>query len=169
MGLAKSKRPILSPKGLQIGTGGSTFTGQIVLSGSSAGLSLNASTYGVTAAAQTLSAHGVSFITVGSSGAGRDFILPVPPRRGALKYIFVSNDSTSVDTVIHTNATANTFWGTTNNTAALAAASTGSPGGTPAGTVGLVLVGASTSQWAVMPNSTFNWDFTATTGSTATP
>jgi hypothetical protein len=168
MGLDKFRRPILAPKGLQIGPSGSTFLGPVVLSGSSACLTLNAATYGVTAAAQTLSAKtAVDFITIATSGAGRDFILPAPVR-GRVKHIFVDNQSTSVDTVIHTNATATVFWGTTYNTASLAAASTGSPGGTAAGTVALHLIGASTSQWAVTAGSTFNWDFAASTGSTAT-
>lgn len=120
----------------------------------------------VSTALQNISEAGVTFITVASSGAGRDFRLPQPSAAGLLKFIFVVNDSTSVDTRILTNTTANTFWGTTYNEAALAAASTGSPGGTPAGTVMLGLVSASTTQWAVFPGSTFNWDFAGSTGST---
>lgn len=168
MGLNKSKRPGLFARGLQVGPENSTFTGEIILSGSSAGLTLTAATYAVTAAAQTLTPNRVDFITVGSSGSGRDFILPVPSRRGQVKMIFIDNQSTSVDTVIHTNATANTFWGTTYNTCALSAASTGNPGGVPGGAPALMLVGASTTQWALLPGTTFNWDLSASTGSTAT-
>lgn len=168
MGLNKSKRPILAPKGLQIGPGGSTFTGPVVLSGSSSYLTLSNSTVSVTAAAQTLGNRSVDFLTVTSSGSGRDFILPAPQKKGQTKLIFVDNQTTSVDTTIFTNATANTFWGTTYNQVTHSAASTGSPGGTPAGTASLILVAASTTQWAATVGSTFNWDFAASTGSTAT-
>lgn len=166
MGFHKTKRPLLSPKGGQIGPGGTTFTGKIVLSGTSGNLVLSAATASVAVADITLSAAAVQFVTVGTSGSGREVILPAPKQRGDVRYVFVDNQTTSVNTNIHTNATANTFWGTTYNTIATAAASTGSPGGTPAGTPGFTLIGASTSQWALFLGSTFNWDLSATTGST---
>lgn len=117
--------------------------------------------------AQTLSDRGVSFLTLGSSNISGDVILPSPPYTGAIKYIFLQNTSTSIEGSIYTDATANTFWGTTWNTVNVSAASTGSPGGTPGGSPALCLVGASTTQWAVLPGTTFNWDFAQTTGSTA--
>ena len=169
MGLEKFTRPVLSKKGLQVGTGGSTFTGRVILSSSNSGLTLDAATRSVAAADITLAAASVTFLTVGTSGSGREVILPAPRARGEVRYVFVDNQSTSVDTNIHTNATANTFWGTTYNTIAHAAASTGSPGGTPAGTPSFTLIGASTSRWALVLGSTFNWDLSASTGSTSIP
>jgi hypothetical protein len=166
MGLAKFKRPVLLPKGLQAGVGGSTFTGKVVLSGSSARLVVSNTTQAVAAADATLSGHTAQFITVGTSGSGRELIIPAPSAKGEVKYLFFDNQTTSVDTRIHTNATANTFWGTTYNTASMAAASTGSPGGTPGGTMSLTLVAASTTQWALITGTTFNWDLSASTGST---
>ena len=166
MGFQKFKRPVLIPKGMQVGVGDSTFTGEVILSGSSAGLTLNSATASVAATDITLSAAAVQFVTVGTSGSGREVILPAPRRRGDLRYVFFDNQTTSVDTRVHTATTASVFWGTTYNTLSMAAASTGSPGGTPGGTVGLVLVGASTSQWALMVGTTFNWDLSGSTGST---
>ncbi len=116
---------------------------------------------------QTLSADGISFVTYGTSGITNDLILPAPPKAGAIKHILVINNTTSVELNINTATTdaGDVFWGTTWNTATISAASTGSPGGTPAGTVALMLIAHSTSQWAIVPGSSFNWDFTATTGS----
>lgn len=170
MGLEKIKRPLLLKNGLQTGpSGGSTFTAGVVLSGSSSFLTLPVTTYGVTAAAQTLSAKGCAdFIVMATSGSGRDFILPNPTQRGRVKFIFIDNQTTSVDTVIHTAATATVFWGTTFNTAAVSAASTGGPGGVTGGACALALIAASTTQWALLPGTTFSWDLSATTGSTAT-
>ena len=167
MGLEKFRRPALLPKGLQVGTGGSTFTGRVVLSSSNSGLTLDAATRSVAAADITLATASVTFLTVGTSGSGREVLLPVPRARGEVRYVFVDNLTTSVDTRIHTNATANTFWGTTYNTIAISPASTGSPGGVPAGTPSFTLVGASTSQWALILGSTFNWDLSGSTGSTS--
>lgn len=131
-------------------------------------LRLPTETITTTTVAQTMSADGVSFITYGTSGKPSDVIIPVPPFAGAVKYVFVQNNTTSVELNLNTNATANTFWGTTFNTAVVSAASTGSPGGTPGGTVALTLIGASTTQWALVAGTTFNWDLSASTGSTAT-
>lgn len=163
MGYQWSRRALHTP-GIEA-SGNSTFTGNVVLG---ADLVLPVESVTSSTALQTLSDHGVSFVTVASSGAGRDFKLPAPPAAGAVKYVYVINNTTSVDTRIlaHTTAVANTFWGTTFNEAALAAASTGSPGGTPDGTVGLMLVAASTAQWAVTAFGSTNWTFAATTGST---
>lgn len=179
MGYAKFKRPILAP-GITVSSGGvagatgpGTVMGDLDVTGDlrtagltlSGGLNLAVESLGVSTALQTLSANGVSVLTLASSGAGRDFRLPAPTP-GAFKLILVSNNTTSVDTIIFSNGTANTFFGTTYNQAALAAASTGSPGGTPAGTVSLLAVGVTTAQWALWPGSTFNWDLSASTGST---
>lgn len=171
MGVEHHKRPLRVPGVIVTGSAGSTFTasdaaGGIGLEGP---LRIKVESVTLSTAAQTLSAHGVSFVTYGSSGKPSDVILPTPPFSGAVKEIFVVNNTTSVEANINTNATANTFWGTTFNTIAISAASTGSPGGTPAGAPYLRLIGASTTQWAVTVGSTFNWDFSASTGSTATP
>ena len=119
--------------------------------------------------AQTLSAYGASFLTYGTSGKTNDFIIPNPPRAGVQKHIFVINNTTSIELNLNTASTANTFWGTTFNTATLAAEATGSPGGTPHGTIALTLIAQSTSQWALVSPSTKAWDLTGSTGSTSTP
>lgn len=170
MGFEKFKRPILT-RGIEA-TSQSTLTGSVTLSGNvtlSADLTIPTESLTGSTAAQTIADHGVSFITYGTSGKPNDFIIPVPPRAGAVKEIYAVNNTTSVELNLNTNATANTFWGTTYNTIAISGASTGSPGGTPAGAPYLRLVGHSTTQWAVTVGSTFNWDFSASTGSTATP
>ena len=177
MGWQKFKRPILAPGAQFLSSGASTgpgtVSGDLVLSDSlrAAGLTLSPALRlppeAVTLAAgdQTVSRNGVSFITLGSSGAGRDAVVQAPSAVGQVKYIFLINNTTSTDTRLHTNATANTFWGTTFNTASLSTGSTGSPGGTPAGSVMLGLMAHSTTQWALFPGSSFNWDLSASTGS----
>lgn len=168
MGFEKIRRPLLT-SGVQVpASGGSApdpsgLVGDLRVGGT---FVLPTESVTLVAADQTLSADGVSFVTMATSGAGMEAIIPNPPMAGAVKYIFVINNTTSVDTRLHTASTANVFWGTTFNTITAAAASTGSPGGTPAGSPALVLVGVSTSQWALMTGSTFNWDLSASTGST---
>lgn len=155
MGYQKSKRPILAPKGVKLaGSGGRLTHPTESITGSSV--------------AQTLSAVGASFITYASSGKTNDVIIPNPPAAGVVKYIFAINNTTSIELNLNTASTANVFWGTTFNTATLAAASTGSPGGAPSGPPAITLIGVSTSQWAANFSSTFHWDLSATTGSTAT-
>ena len=180
MGWEKIRRPILAPGGNFVAPGSNSTTpgsvsGDLVLTDTvrTAGMTLSAAlampTEAVTLAAgdQSISRNGVSFVTLGTSGSGRDAVLAAPSAAGQVKYIFLINNTTSVDCAIHTNATANTFWGTTYNTATVSAASTGSPGGTPAGSAMLGLIAHSTTQWAAFPGSTFNWDFSASTGSTS--
>lgn len=163
MGYEKFKRPLFAREGMQVGhgtsTAGSTFNSPVVFP-----------TETITAgtAAKTLSKYGVSFVTYASSGKPNDIIIPDPPKTGTDKYIFVQNNTTSVELNLNTASTTHLFWGTTFNTINISAASTGSPGGTPAGSAALHLIAASTTQWAVYPGSTFNWDFAASTGSTAT-
>lgn len=179
MGFEKIKRPLLVP-GVAVASSGASTTpasvaGDIDVQDAIRGVSqtltgaLALPTEAVTLAAgdQTLSRNGVSFITLGTSGSGRDAVLQAPSAVGQVKYAFVINNTTSSDLRIHTNATANTFWGTTYNTASLSTASTGSPGGTPAGPPMLGLIAQSTTQWALFPGSTFNWDLSASTGSTS--
>lgn len=168
MGFEKIRRPLLT-SGVQVpASGGSAPDPNGLVGDLRAGGTFVLPTESVTlvAADQTLSADGVSFVTMATSGAGREAIIPNPPFAGAVKYIFVINNTTSSDTRLHTASTANVFWGTTFNTVAISTGSTGSPGGTPGGTPSLCLVGASTTQWAIMPGTTFNWDFSASTGST---
>lgn len=163
MGYEYFKRPLRVLGSTNDVRGAADIAGNLTLS---ADLVLPVESVTAVAAAQTLSDHGVSFVTYGTSGGARDILLPAPIP-GAVKHIFVVNNTTSVELKIFTNATANTFWGTTWNQVAISAASTGSPGGTPAGSAYLGLVGASTTQWAIYPGSTFNWDFSGSTGSTA--
>ncbi len=180
MGFEKFKRPILGTGAQFVAQGTASTTpasvsGDVVVSDAIRAVSqtltgaLAVPTEAVTLAAgdQTISRNGVSFVTLGTSGAGRDAVIQAPSAAGQIKQIFVINNTTSSDMRIHTNATANTFWGTTHNTASLSTGSTGSPGGTPAGTVMLGLMAHSTTQWALFPGSTFNWDFAASTGSTS--
>ena len=164
MGYEKSKRGILAPSFTASTQLASNLWGNIVLSGF---ISLPTEAVTLAAGDQTISRNGVSLVTYGSSGAANDAVLQAPSHAGQMKSIFVINNTTSVEAAIHTNATANTFWGTTYNTATLAAASTGSPGGTPGGTAGLILFAASTTQWALIPGTTFSWDLSASTGSTS--
>lgn len=160
MGVKKIRREILAVSGVNA-KGNVRFT-------TNAGLVHDVESLTGSSVAQTLSAYGASFLTYGTSGKPNDFIIPAPPRAGILKQVFVTNNTTSIELNINTNSTGNTFWGTTFNTAALAAAATGSPGGTPGGTVSLLLVSASTTQWALVAGTTHSWDLSASTGSTAT-
>jgi hypothetical protein len=169
MGDTWSRRPGRFPNGLKI-NGGSTFGGAVTAAGNvtlGADLILPTEAKTAVAAAISLADHGVSFVTYGTSGGARDVLLPSPPAAGAVKHIFVINNTTSVELKFFTASSSRTFWGSTFNQIQISGASTGSPGGTPAGSLYLGLVGASTSQWAVFPGSTFNWDFSASTGSTA--
>ena len=165
MGFETFRRPIRTA-GLLASTGTSTRGAADVGSDIAGGLKLPVETITLAAADQTISRNGVSFVTYGTSGLANDAILQAPDESGQVKFIFLVNNTTSVEAAIHTNATANTFWGTTYNTATISAASTGSPGGTPGGTPALALVAASTTQWALFPGTTFNWDLSASTGST---
>ena len=174
------KRPLFTKSGIQ-DAGGSTFSSNVTVQGTlthsaariySGRFKLpTESLTNTTGAAQTINNYGVSFITQGTSGTSDDigdWVLSKPTAAGDLKYIFVQNNTTSVELNINTSSTALVFWGTTFNTLNCAAASTGSPGGTPAGTMAVKLVGASTTQWAVCPGTTFNWDVVGSTGSTIT-
>lgn len=164
MGLEYFRRPVRA-RGLQVEASNSTFTKPLVFSGT-AGVHQRFETVTASSAAQTLSAYGVSRVVYATSGKPNDILLPAPPAAGIIKTIVSVNNTTSIE--LNINAPVGTFFdGTTYNTITHAAASTGSPGGTPAGTPALVLVSVSTSAWAVFPGSTFNWDFTKTTGSTA--
>jgi hypothetical protein len=173
MGDTWSRRPGRFPNGLQVDAG-STFGGAVSITGN---LTVAADTIIPTqsltgsSVAQTLSDHGVSFITIATSNKTNDFILPAPPAAGAVKYVYVHFATTSGDEfALHCNgaagSSANTFFGTTANTVTgnAIAAGTIPTGGSP----GLVLVGASTAKWAVgMLGSTVLFNFTASTGSTA--
>lgn len=155
MGQEYFKRPLVSLNST------SRFAGNVELD---ADLILPTSSYTAVAAALTCMDHGVTFVTEGTSGSAKDIILPKPPAAGAVKYIFISKNTSSEELQIHTNTTADAqnFFGTTFNTITVAA-STVNPAGTPF----IMLVGASTNQWAVTVGSTINFDFSASTGSTA--
>ena len=155
MGQEYFKRGLLSQSST------SRFAGNLELD---ADLVLPTSASTATAAAITLSDHGVSFITEGTSGAAKDYILPKPPAAGAVKYVFISRNTSSNELQIHTNSTADAqnFFGTTFNTITIDD-STVNPAGTPF----LMFVGASTNRWAVTCGSTANFAFSASTGSTA--
>lgn len=165
MGYEKIKRPILAP-GLDASSGSAPDPADVVgdISGN---LVFPTEMITLATADQEISPQGVSFLTLASSGAGMDAVLSAPTDVGQVKQIYLINNTTSVDCRIHTNATANVFWGTTYNTVSVSAASTGSPGGTPGGTLMLGLVAHSTTTWALFPGTTFNWDLSASTGSTS--
>jgi len=178
MGWQVSRRPILSP-GLQVidpdGTVGANdpagVSGDAVIADDltvSGKLDVTVESLTGTAAAQTLSADGISILTYATSNLSNDFLLPAPTA-GAIKTILVTNNTTSVELTVFAAATAaaNVFWGTTFNEAGISAASTGSPGGTPSGTARLDLVGVSTAQWSLSAGSSFSWDLAGSTGSTA--
>ena len=181
MGFKVERRPILSLGGIAVGSMGSASTtpqsvaGDIDVADAVRGLSatltgalaLPTETVTLAAGDQTISRNGISFITLGTSGSGRDAVLQAPSAIGQVKHVFLINNTTSVDCAIHTNATANVFYATTYNTATVSAASTGSPGGTPGGSPYLGLYAVSTSQWALIAGTTFNWDLSASTGSTS--
>lgn len=163
MGFEYIKRP------LQVLNSTSLFTGGLELD---ADLTLPVESLTGTAADKTLSNHGVSFLTVATSNLGNDFVMPAPPRAGAVKLVFVNFATTSGDEfALHAGATvagssANVWFGTTSNTITgnAIAAGTIPVGGSP----GLLFIGVSTSQWAVgMLGSTVLFNFTASTGSTS--
>ena len=170
MGFKVERRPILTPGVLASvvtsTVGPADLTSDIAMEGT---LKLSTEAVSASTAAKTLSDDGVSFVTVASSGKANDIILPNPLYPGQVKHVFFDNQTTSVELNVNTVATANTFWGTTFNTVTCSAASTGSPGGTPGGSMSLTLVAASTTRWALIAGTTFNWDLSASTGSTATP
>lgn len=159
MGFEYFKRPLRSV------LGNSTLDTVTVENGLTLQGTLRVPTQSLTAstALQTLSTEGASFLTLDSSGAGRDFRLPAPVA-GLVKLIAVNRATTSPpDLRIVTNTTAQTFFGTTFNQALLADSTAAG-----ARVRALLLVGVSTSQWAVLPNGTTatGWVFSGTTGST---
>ena len=170
MGFIQEKRPIFARGGIVASTNSTRTVGNIAASLVTDGANAVAvESLTGTDAAQTLSADGASFLTYGTSGISNDFIIPDPEFSGQVKYVLAVNNTTSIELNLNTAATSHTIWGTTCNTISCSAASPGGPGGVPAGTMALTLIAASTTQWAAFPGSTFNWDFTATTGSTSTP
>lgn len=116
---------------------------------------------------QTLSDHGASFVTYGTSGSANDAVIPDPSFAGLHKHITVDNQTTSLEASFHLSATGRSLWSSTSNTITIA---------TTASPTHLSLVGVSTSQWAVVGisahNSTSTGDpaqdftFSKTTGST---
>jgi hypothetical protein len=146
------------------------ITGDVTLSGD---LRIPVESKTGTAADQSLSDHGVSFITVATSNLANDFVLPNPPAAGAVKYVFVNFATTSGDEfALHCGGTVAgsstvTFFGTTCNTItgnAIAAGGGDGVGGSP----GLMFIGVSTAQWAVgMLGSTVLFNFVGSTGSTS--
>lgn len=156
MGFEYFKRPVRSV------TGASTFDALTVENTGTLQGRLIVPTEALTASAalQNLSTEFASFITQGTSGAGRDFRLPAPVV-GLVKFIAVNANTTSPpNTRIVTNTTLQTFFGSSFNEATVADSTVRSKYYT------LLLVGASTTQWAVLSGSTTFWTFAATTGST---
>ena len=147
MGYETIKRPIAAQKGIEISTV----------------LDLPIESLTSSTALQTLSAHGVSFLTASTGGGGRDFKLPAPPQAGAVKLIYVDQSGSTAPEVVRivTATTAAVFWASTFNEVACAG-STANPAGSPM----LVLVAKNTTTWAVGVGSTSSWDFSASTGST---
>ena len=163
MGFEYFKRPVRT-RGLLASTGASTRSGTNVEGGLAVdgpiGERVEAITLGTTA--RTLSGHGVSFLTYASSGGARDAILPAPEFSGQTKEIFLIKETSSEEAQVHAATTSAVFAGTTFNQITVAASTTFT-----AGTPYLRLVAQSTATWAVTVGSTVDWDFAATTGSTA--
>lgn len=164
MGIEKIKRPIVTygvnAAATTSADSPSSLLNDIVASG---GLKLPSESVTSSTALQTLSADGVSFITASTGAGGRDFRLPAPPRAGAVKFIYVDQSGSTAPEVcrIVANSTAAVFFGTTFNEVACQG-TTANPAGSPM----LMLVGKSTTTWAVGVGSTSTWDFAASTGST---
>lgn len=179
MGYEKIKRPLLAPGIAVASSGASTSPASVagdidvqdavraVSQTLTGAFTLPTETVTLAAGDQAISRNGISFVVLGTSGSGRDAVIQAPSAVGQVKHVFLINNTTSVDCAIHTNATANVFYATTYNTATVSAASTGSPGGVPGGTPYLGLIGQSTTTWALFPGTTFNWDLSASTGSTS--
>ncbi len=114
--------------------------------------------------AVTLSA-GLNVITYDSSGAASDMILP-SPHVGEILKVVMNNGTTSLEANVNTDATGNTFFGSTFNT--ITANSTANDSSA------FELVGVSTSQWGIVSlsvngttgNTHMDWSLSATTGST---
>lgn len=169
MGYEVSKRPILAARGIQelLGstfTTGVTFSGNVTFSGDVVLPTQKIST--TEASARTITDHGVTVLNYASSnistkGSG-DLILPAPPSVGAVKEVFVIQNTSSEEVKVFHNGSGS-FLGTTFNTITIAATTTHS-----AGTPYLRFVGyttGSTGQWAATVGSTVSWDFSKTTGS----
>lgn len=158
MGYEYIKRPLRVIGSTSDMRGAQDFSGNVDFAGSRVVLPTESLTGAATL--QTLSTEVVSFITQGTSGSGRDFRLPAPVA-GQFKLVFVNANTTSPNnTAIQCNTTAHTFFGSSFNTATVADSTVRSR------YFSLLLVGVSTSQWAVLSGSTTFWTFTASTGST---
>lgn len=175
MGKEYFKRPLA----VNLTTGGSTVTsfddvriaGALTVAGAQTvsgaltvdtSLTLPVQTLTASTALQNLASTAVVHVLTETSGAGRDFRLPAPTA-GAVHVISVSPSTSPGNTIIFTNTTAQTFFGSTFNQIALAA------GATAAGARGahtLLLVGVSTSQWALLRGTTASFALSASTGST---
>lgn len=164
MGIIHERRPVINKGGIQVTTGASTspssLAGNVRVGGNIVHQveALTSST-----ALQTISAHGITFITASTGAGGRDFKLPAPPHAGAEKTIYVDQSGSTAPEVVRivANTTAAVFFGTTFNEVACQG-STANPAGSPM----LVLHARSTTTWAVGVGSTSTWDFAASTGST---
>ena len=163
MGHEYFKRPVRT-EGLLASTGTSTMSASDVAGGIGVEGPIRERVESITlgTTARTLSGHGVSFLTYASSGGARDAILPAPEFSGQTKEIFLIKETSSEEAQVHTPTTATVFAGTTFNQITVAASTTFT-----AGTPYLRLVAQSTATWAVSVGSTVDWDFAATTGSTA--
>ncbi len=130
--------------------------------GFSGGLAEPVETFTLSTVTRTLSPKGVSFLTYASSGGSRDALLPKPSFPGQVKEIFLIKNTSSEEAQIHAPSTANVFAGTTYNQVTVAATTVA-----PAGTAYLRCVARTSTNWAITVGSTIDWDFAATTGSTA--
>ena len=146
MGKEYFRRPISTPEWVE---GQYVKVSTAAATGAAAALTLNSSI-------------GVHFLTYGSSGNANDFILQQPERAGQEKKIWITKETSSEEFSIFADPVTALFTGTTYNTITVAAGSTTHPAGTPF----LQLTAQSTTTWAVSPGSTFDFDFTKTTGST---
>ena len=166
MGFIRERRPVVFRGGALASTGstatGANLFGSLWTDGGFRFGPVETQTLGTTAF--NLNGHGTSILTYASSGGARDAILPAPEYSGQQKEIWLIKQTSSEEAQVHAQTTSAVFAGTTFNQIAIAATTVA-----PAGTPFLKLCAVSTSQWAVTPGSTIDWDFAATTGSTAHP
>jgi hypothetical protein len=102
----------------------------------------------VSSTATVVNGVGASLITVSTDD--RTYLLGRPARAGVVKYVVLDTPAASTDNaVLRLESTADTFWGTTFQTLTVSTASDG-----PNVLASVTLVGASTTQWALVAKST---------------
>lgn len=178
MGFHKVRRPLLSPRGLQIGDkAGSTFTSDIVLStaGSSdaavkhvvQSISPSGGSTGTVPHATTITNRGVTVITSTGTGALWTFNLAAPQKAGVEKWILINPKST-VPVRVRTASSAQPFFGSTAN--AFEASTLGTTGNLIGKGKAVRLISVSTTEWAItsfFPQNTTGSTYLTLLGATA--